>query len=427
MRDLHLYTLSLIIMSSFECGLLYDAVRNDELKKAKKLLYAKKVDPNKIPQILIHACTHGYLDMVEVLITNPSNPANVNIDCECDEDGRKGVTRPIWVAVENNNVQLLRLLLYTTKKVDLDCRKTFAFHEGNDHWEVTNTPLHHAVVRNRTAIVQELIRAGADVSARRTTKFGEGDTHTTTPLLHAVALKRFNLCRLLVKNKCDLTIRNIIEDRPMTALDVAIEENYPDYVEFLLQHLPKDADILGSAIGFAVECNSSNYIEVLLQQGYKLWVHWNPATDPCTCSDGLLHGIKLSAEVSCITLLQYGCKVDASTEHFSLAVKQGLIGLLYNMVQLNPQVLQQSWLSDCKDFGELPEKAVSWLHTIRRQPCTLKDLCKATVLTNLRPASTAESTQPHIPTLISQLPLPTLLKKFLQLTSAADACSDIGL
>ena len=173
---------------------------------------------------------------------------------------------------------------------------------------------------------------------------------------------------------------------------------------------------------------TQKYIEVLLQHGYKLWVHWNPETNPCTCSDGLLHGIKLSAEVSCITLLQYGCKVDASTEHFSLAVKQGLIGLLYNMVELNPHVLQQSWLNDCKDFGELQEKAVySWLQTIRRQPGTLKDLCKAKVLTNLRPASTVQSTQPHIRTLISQLPLPTLLKKFLQLTSTADVCSDIGL
>ena len=296
----------MIIMSSSECGLLYDAVRNNELKKAKKLLYAKKVDPNKMPHILIHACTHGYLDMVEVLITNPSSPANVNIDCECDEDGRKSVTRPVWAAVENNNVQLLWLLLCTTKKVDLECRKTFVCHKANGRYEITSTPLHQAIDNKCTAMVLELIRAGADVNARRTTKFNEGDIYITTPLIHAVAKKkRFNLCRLLVKNKCDLTIRGIIEGRPMTALDVAIEENHPDYVEFLLQHLPRDADILGSAIRFAVECNSSNYIEVLLQHGYKLWVHWNPATDPCTCSDGLLHGIKLSAEVSCITLLQY--------------------------------------------------------------------------------------------------------------------------
>ena len=415
-------------MSQFGGVFLFDAVWNNNLKKAKQLLYVKKVNPNKMPKILIHACRHGYLEMVELLITNPSNPANVNIDCECVEDGRKGITRPVWVAVENNNVQLLQLLLCkATMEVDLECRKTFICHEGNDSWEHTATPLQDAVGLDCTDIVHELIRAGADLNARRISKHGNGDTHIITLLMLAVMYKRFNLCRLLVENGCDLTIRSVLPDNEMTALDIAIEKNHPDYVEFLLQHLPKGTDTLGSAIRFAVERNDSKYIKILLQHGYKLWVHWNTATDPCTCSDGLLHGIKLSAEVSCITLLQYGCKVDASTEHFSLAVKQGLIGLLYNMVELSPQVLQQSWLNDCKDFGELPGKAVSWIQTIRRQPGTLKDICKAKVLTNLSSVASAQGTQPHIPTLISQLPLPILLTKFLQLTSTTDACSDIGL
>ena len=68
-----------------------------------------------------------------------------------------------------------------------------------------------------------------------------------------------------------------------------------------------------------------------------------------------------------------------STEHFHLAVKKGLVGLIYNMVQLNPQVLQHSWLIDCEDFGKLPEKAVNWLKNLRRQPATLQNLCKARI------------------------------------------------
>ena len=230
------------------------------MKKAKQLLYVKKVDPNKMPKILIHACRHGFLEMVELLITNPSNPANVNIDSECVEDGGESITRPIWVAVENNNVQLLQLLLCkATMTVDLDCTKTFVCYEDNDSWEHTITPLQRANWLDCTDIVHELIRAGADVNAGRITTFSDGDTHSCTLLMQAVIYKRFNLCRLLVENKCDLTIRSILsfEDYNMTALDIAIEKNLPDYVEFLLQHLPKDTDILGSAIRVAIECNDS--------------------------------------------------------------------------------------------------------------------------------------------------------------------------
>ena len=62
-------------------------------------------------------------------------------------------------------------------------------------------------------------------------------------------------------------------------------------------------------------------------------------------------------------------KVDAaSIEHFShkLAVKQGMMQLMYKMVQLNARVLHQNWLKCFEEFGELLQNAVNWLHKVRK-------------------------------------------------------------
>ena len=277
---------------------LYFAARCGRAKSVQQFLHIRKVNPNKMPKILLIACENNHLQVVDLLITNPYNPADVNIECEYEMRNKgKVITRPLFMALEMNNLTLLQLLLYrSTVEVDLECVMSLF---SGDCVQDVSTPINQAVVLRHPAIVQELIKVG----------------------------------------------------------------------------------------------------------------------------------IEMSAESFCIGLLQYGWKVEASTEHFSLAVKQGLIGLLYNMVQLNPQVLQQSWLNDCQDFGKLPQKAVNWLLNIRRQPGTLKDLCKSRILQNLGSSTSTQSrpTQLHIPTLISQLPLPTVLKMFLQFISIIEAREDIGI
>ena len=382
-----------------------------------------------MPKTLIHACKKGYLEMVELLLTNPSNPANVNIDSEYEEPGRKYITRPIWVAVETNNLELLQLLLRRAVNMDLECTKmTLECNRYNDEYENVITPLWRAVWLQQVAMEQELIKAGANMNAQRITRIiSNGEIRKDTFITHAVIHNKMGLCHRLVQYGFDLTAKRVAPKCSHTALDLAIEDNSSEIVDFLLQHLPKHADILGSAINTAISCNQPKYIRALIQHGCKLWHHWCPVVYVCRNTDGLMHGINVSAEESCVTLLQYGCKVETSTEHFHLAVKKGLIGLIYNMVQLNPQVLQQSWLRDCDDFGELPHQAVNWLHKQSRQPAPLKDLCKASILQDLGSLVSSENMQPHIPTLISKLPLPMLLQQFLQFTSIADAHDDIGI
>ena len=70
-----------------------------------------------MPKILIHAYPEGYQEMVKLLITNPFNPANVNLDSEWVYRGIPCITRPIWVAVKSKNFKLL--LEKHTQKADL--------------------------------------------------------------------------------------------------------------------------------------------------------------------------------------------------------------------------------------------------------------------------------------------------------------------
>ena len=414
-----------VIMTPFGGALLYEAVWKNDLKKAKQLLHVRKVDPNKMPKMLVHACVHDYLEMVELLITNPYNPANVNIDTEYETTNcGKIITRPIWVAIETKNLKLLQLLLQKAK-VDLKC--TYSYPGDNGNLQATITPFCRAVELKQTAMLHELLKAGANINCQRIIRYRNGKTKTFTQLIHCAYTNSVDMCHFLVRNGCDISARSTPPGNSVTALDFAVCFDHPEIAEFLLQNISRDVSILGTAMWNAIAKRDPKYVVMLIQYGYKLQEHWKPLPEQSTCTDELLCGIKHSAEDLCVTLLQYGCKVNTSGNHFSLAVKQGLIGLTYNIVQLNPQVLQQSWLNDCNDYGNLPSKVINWLQNIRKQPSTLKDLCKAKMLQNLGSLASAQSSQPHIPTLISQLPLPTLLKKFLQFTSTVEAHGDIGI
>ena len=385
--------------------LLYGAVRQNDLKRAERLLHEGKADPNKIPKILIHACAEGHLEMVELLITNPSNPANVNLDSEWVYRGVPCITRPIWVAVKSKNLKVLRLLLWKAYvKVDLECTKTFVKKDnGRPGCTYECTPLWQAVMCQQEPVEEELIKAGANVNAIKTVIWGDGpgplvrQTTTESLLTYAVRCNRIALCRCLIQHGCDLSARSTKPRFAATALDVAIVKNNPEMFYFLLQHIPTgNNDILASAMLLAIsEDTGPKYIEALIRRGgYKLGKHWHPASVLSEqeyineYSDELMYGIKVEAEDCCVTLLQYGYKVDASTEHFSLAVKQGMVRLMFHMVQQNPQVLQQSWLHDPEEFGELPQHAVHWLHKVRRQPDLLKGICEARLLQALRPSPT---------------------------------------
>ena len=376
-------------------GYLYGAVRQNDLKRAERLLYEGKADPNKMPKILIHACAEGYLEMVELLITNPSNPANVNLDSEWVYQGTTVITRPVWVAVQAECLELLQLLLRKALvKMDLECTRTFVEEDvacpERKEFSHEYTPLWQTVfhVENESvlSIQEELIKAGANIDAKRTL-LADGQTLTDSLITYAVDENRMGLCRRLVRHGCDLRATRESPLWAKTALQLAVTRENPELVDFLLRHIPADNAelLLGLAMFEAIDNTyDQKYIEALFQLGgYKMRKRWRKSSkmnDKPFDHDELMLGIRLNAEDSCLTLLQYGW---TPKEHFHLAVKKGMVRLMFQMVQRNPRVLLQSWLDDPQEFGELPQHAVNWLYKVRRQPILLKGICKGRLLRSL--------------------------------------------
>ena len=131
-------------------------MQKNDLKKAEELHHGGTKDANKMSQILICVCKSGDLEMVELLIASLPQPANVKLD----------ITSSVWVAIENRNLELLKFLLHKpTVEVNLYCTKTFKF--VNDNGLHSMTPLRFALgLQNSPQVVEELIRAGANVNAR---------------------------------------------------------------------------------------------------------------------------------------------------------------------------------------------------------------------------------------------------------------------
>ena len=132
-----------------------------DLGKVKSLLENGTLDPNALCKQIRHgnkiittllniACEAEHVQLVELLITNQTNPVNINLSyCM--------LTRPIFIAVDKQNVELARLLLNKSiKKVDLTCRRS----EGVSGYF---TPLTLAVRKGDVAMVKVFIEAGVDI------------------------------------------------------------------------------------------------------------------------------------------------------------------------------------------------------------------------------------------------------------------------
>ena len=442
---------------------LRNAVEANDFKKAEHiledLLHWSQVSPN---ERLIDACKHGDLNMVEFLITNSAHPADVNAGFlipnsvhSADVKSETRQTRPIWEAIEAENLELLQLLLHkASMKVDLECKMYFSRYRSP--WTFKKdfmlTPLTRTIELGNFEIAQELILAGADVNARIITTNSTAPTELTMPPI-MVAAKGFylDICCLLLKHGCDVTAnqRSAVQAVPFyryfRALDIAAKyaDNYsrqllgkdPDtgyaVVKLLLKHMPKNdfsaamemflSSYSREGINKKMNMNQAAVkgMRLLLEQGYKWQVHWHPKQ----WKDELMQIIHLPHLQPCFTImLEYGYKVSSSSDHFCSAVKKGLVGLIYSMLEVNPQCLQQKWLNDYQDFGELPERAVVWLLAKRKQPVSLQHLCKARIWQHLASLSDHHNHQVHIPTLIEeQISLPLMLKRNLRLLSISNA------
>ena len=138
-----------IIMGKHGEAFLYLAVSSRDAKNVQQFLHIRKVNPNKMPKIL--------LTRVKTIVWRLLNPADVNIECEYEMRNKgKVITCPLFMALEMNNLALLQLLLYrSTVEVDLECMMSLFY---GDCVQDVSTPINQAVVLRHPAIVQKLIK-----------------------------------------------------------------------------------------------------------------------------------------------------------------------------------------------------------------------------------------------------------------------------
>lgn len=109
-----------------------------------------------------------------------------------------------WQA-EDGDLGAVKELLYT-KRVNPRCRNTSSGYVGN-------SPLHHAASRGHMPIIDELLRAGADINARTLNEW--------TPLMHMVDSRNIKddnheqIIREFLKRKPDIEARNAWQDNAL--------------------------------------------------------------------------------------------------------------------------------------------------------------------------------------------------------------------
>ncbi|XP_069101214.1 putative ankyrin repeat protein RBE_0220 [Argopecten irradians] len=128
---------------------LIDAIRNGDVKTAKKMLQHNTY-PNIDAQTcrrdgtaLYWACSLGFLDILQLLLLQGANTSTRT---------EWGAT-PLSAASDNNHIQIVRLLLKLN--ADVNCKTSSG-----------NTACHLAAYRGFSTVVQLLVEGGADIHLR---------------------------------------------------------------------------------------------------------------------------------------------------------------------------------------------------------------------------------------------------------------------
>jgi ankyrin repeat protein len=109
-------------------------------------------------------------------------------------------------------------------------------------------PLHYAIRRKDSAMVELLLKAGSSPD----TAIGWGEGSYITPALHtAISEKNIELVQLLLAYKADLKVRNTYSQ---TALHSAAESGQPEIVALLIK---AGADVNAPQLGYSLPCGSS--------------------------------------------------------------------------------------------------------------------------------------------------------------------------
>lgn len=181
---------------------------------------------------LLLACDKKHTEAVALLI---------NLGAQLDQPNKKG-SFPLYVAVKNNAIDIVKLLLKAGAYINQSCTGTtpFMLAANLGHLEIEllliefnadvklishhdTFPLYEAVKNNDAGIARQLIEAGADINQSY-----EG----TTPLMLAAELGYLEIAQLLIAFNADVRLTNTYG---RTALHIAASCGQLDIVKLLFK------------------------------------------------------------------------------------------------------------------------------------------------------------------------------------------------
>ena len=368
---------------------------------------------------LLTACRNNNLDIVKLLITNKKHPADPN---GYHPDQQHGT--PFIVALESENVQLINLLVKESiLKLQVNrIRIRICINKRLSSYSAV-TALTLAVRKQNLPLVKTLLHAGAD------SNLATWDTyHYYSPLADAIKRGNVDICKELFRYGCDpnvmiplIKIYGVMRSTASTQavkilveqgnfaihhqdilLALFIEQDHDKNLEHCLQHIYNQVgeNVQGWKKDFvqaALSKRSTNCLQVLLRWGFYTCHHTLHSREIIP-ADRLLH-------ISTPTVRLYAN--------------------LKLLVEFNPMCLQESWFMNGKitqrcleSSYELIRVAVADLVEARKNPPPLQVFCRTKIIQHLsyNPLWKAQ-----------KLPLPTVLKEYVQLKNVDVVYKDLHL
>ncbi|KAL3282756.1 hypothetical protein HHI36_005923 [Cryptolaemus montrouzieri] len=357
---------------------LHMAVKNGNVEMVKFLLdHGAFVNcRNRDEQTALHiACQNGSSSLIHILLEFKSD---IHV---LDHEGRN----PLILSVINNSEDSLRILLEKGARINFE--DDFGFTALRRAVWMNNTNLtriliehgarvfeshcllHLAARNNNLEIIQALGRGGARWDVR--------DNEGNTPLMIACSRKNLQVAEYLLRNGASPNIVNYING--MSAMHICVQDIREP--QCLIQFI----DLL---VRFEADMNSYSH----------------------QCGSVLFYAIILENITGACALIQHGVNINfkddrAYFDNLSLAKRHGNLELVKMIVYSGFKF--SNMISDLNNTRDAPLDPIhEFLWESKTKPMSLRELCRVSI---------RKSLGKHIVKKIYELPLPSILQRYLTL------------
>ncbi|CAF3714085.1 unnamed protein product [Rotaria sordida] len=345
--------------------ILFNAVKNEDYSTIYNLLFDKKVNSSTVnyanvnrPSLLIECCKRSDKKLLQIMIKIEKNQLKTSYE---DVDGH----RAVWYAIENNFISGIHDLL-EHKLIDPNLHDT----------KTSFTPLLQAIEKKRSEIVEELIRAGADVNFPPRNPAHRG----LTPLILAIVNGTDEISQCLINSLCSLNQH--VEDG-YTALHYSVLMSRHPTIKSLLKAGARTnvRSIYGvTPMTLAILSDDPYSVKILIEHGYPITrsYPWNEYP--------FEQAIKIHAEGSAMMIAHLGCELKTkqasrTTNILTMVASEGLVNLMFLLINMQPQYINQQWIRK-RQYPHALYRLTSVQNELQRMytnPFRLKQLCRAQI------------------------------------------------